>query len=569
MLDKDRDRARKKLLLSGMVLPKWHELEHRPNPRTLQYDLHCKAVPQLRKSALLDLPALEPRITEDLRRLLQWTSDPTRYEVAATDVPIPTRLRTKDIQLQLERGKIGPESDPRGYCRTFTVPEHAKSRFRAIQHPRAHNTLTAEPEKVKFATTQERHAAVLEGEWSIDLDWSGFYDQCGLEREVSKYFSFTHKDPSTGEVSTYSMRVLPMGLKHSVAIANKITEQILNFKTDCYLELYIDNVRVIGKSPEAVVHAAAEIVSRCATAGITVNEVDVKPLDGLTPDVKRKRAIDKVFPLCRQRGDWLGEAFDYENKLVTISDKTRKKVTACMEDGVKTFRAFAGVVGILQYASRTLGLPLAKYFAARRAISAVGWLLESQDQLWDRPMPTLCPDVLKNLRQWQEDILAAPPQHITMAGAPDLVITVDASDWGFGALAVDEFDRVLHVSQQWSDWDKRTFDTGSSVRAEPEGIWRAACRFVRHRHHKRVFFWSDSGAACGAYTKGYSLSYWMNRCILKLNEAFPAVSFLFQHVAGAENPADGLSRGNSTASQAEIDQARSLADKARAARDDG
>mmetsp|Transcript_21101 Transcript_21101/g.65575 ORF Transcript_21101/g.65575 Transcript_21101/m.65575 type:complete len:368 (-) Transcript_21101:49-1152(-) len=360
------------------------------------------------------------------------------------------------------------------------------------------------------------------------------------------------------------MRVLPMGLKHSVAIAHKATQQLLNFLHYAYVEPYIDNVRIVHDDRDRVIRDAATLVCRCVEAGVTINEIDIKQLQGLAPTEMHAAACKLLDPLCKGTGTWLGEEYDYERKLISLAPKTRDKIQRCFESNLASFRAFAGTVAILQYASRTLALPLAKYFPARRAISAISWLLEQDDRLWDMEMPPLCPDVMSNLRQWQRDVLEAPPRHVTAPTPPDLVIIVDAAESGWGAIAIDELGRELSFRSNWSLSDKRTFDTGSSVRSEPEGIYRACCRFVRPGHHHKVHVWSDSGSSVSAFTKKHSLSYFMNKCVLKLQAAFPATEFVFRHVPGQSNPADSISRGAPVPTPAEWDRARVLADDARA-----
>lgn len=262
---------------------------------------------------------------------------------------------------------------------------------------------------------------MLKGEWCIDVDWSAFYDQFELSDDVSTFFSF--RAPN-GRV--YSMKVLPMGLKQSVGVAQFATLQLLNFELSVYAEAYIDNVRLIHAIREVLIRDAATLLCRCAEANVTVNEVDVS-VKGLPGDEQMKLAMTLAAPLCKRVGPWLGEDYDYGAKTVDATEKTREKVSACLDTNRPTYRTFAAMAGILQYASRTLGVPLAPYFAA-----------------------------------------------------------------------------VLFAKQRWSDTDRRTFDTGSSVRAEPEGIYRACCRFVRHRHHRVVYVATDSSASAGAIMKGHS-----------------------------------------------------------------
>ena len=276
-------------MLTGMVLAKWHELGVRPGPTTENFFLHCKDIPKADREALLNLYAHDETIVQDLKKLYAWLDDPRLYESARSTELERSSIPMKDTQLQLKRGKIRPQPAPKGTCRMFRVPEHAKGRFRAIQHPVLANKTTAKDMKVKFTTFHERHGAVLKGKYAIDLDWSAFFDQFELSEEVSEYFSFIAKD---GKV--YSMRVLPMGLKHSVSIAHKSTLQLLNFGPKCYVEAYIDNVRLISDDKQQLIMDAATLVARCARAGVTVNEVDVSALRACATDEEAVAMAMKV-----------------------------------------------------------------------------------------------------------------------------------------------------------------------------------------------------------------------------------------------------------------------------------
>jgi len=558
-------RSRARQLLAGLAVPKWHELGVR-HEDTSGYTLHCKDVHYLDKLQLLSLPAHDPQVVSDLRYLLRWTEDPRLYEPAKSDKLERARMKPTDIAQQLANGKLRIQTNPLGTCKAFRVPEHAKRRWRAIQHPILANLRTAGDYKVSFTSIPARHGAILRGRWCIDLDWSAFFDQFELSEEVSRYFSFIARD---GRV--YSMRVLPMGLKHSVSIAHMATMQLLNFNPASHTEAYIDNVRLLHDDRTRVIHDAAKLLCRCHTARVTVNELRDKDkgdrmhlLDGLDEAAKFAKAVELVTPMCRQSSDWLGETYDYETKELSVSERTLRKVDECLNAKRPSFRTFAASVGILQYASRTLDLPLSAYYPARRAISAVSALLQDRDDLWDAAMPPLCPDVVHCLQRWRDDILAAPPRTVHAEQDPDLVIVVDASDYGLGALAIDDLNREQHFAQKWSLSDQRAFDTGVSTRSEPEGIFRACCRFVRRSHHRRVFIWSDSQASVHAYNKGHSLAYWMNHCIDRLRKTFPEVTFVVAHVPGKDNPADAISRGATEPTPEQWDQARKLSDEARA-----
>ena len=508
----------------------------RPTESTEGYVLHCKNIPYLDQSKLIDLPAANRRLRDELVGLLGWVNDPARYECSATtDLKVST-LSEADHAVQLRHGKIGPEADPRGTCKPLKRPEHSKRRFRGLQWPELANLMTADCVYTEFLPYVQRHSAILRGRYTIDLDWSAYFDQFALDEEVRRYFAFKTKG---GQI--YSMKVLPMGLKHSVSVAHTATLQLLNFAHQVYSEAYVDNVRMISDAKDAIVHDAATLVCRCVEAGVTINEIDVAHMRTMDPRLRMHEAKRLVEPLVKSKGPWLGEVYDYEHKLIDLADKTRDKVRRCLDAKRPTFRTFAAAVGVLQYASRTLDMPLAQYYAALRAIAAVAWLLEQRPHLWDVPMPAMCPAVTANLRRWRDDILASGPRKVTKPKIPSVVIIVDASDAGWGALSVDDLGRIKYARQRWSDRDKRTFDTGSSVRAEPEGIYRACCRFVGPKQGAAIVL-TDSAASAGALTRGHSRSFWMNEVSKRLLRVFPHTSFTFQHTPGVTNPADGISR---------------------------
>jgi hypothetical protein len=448
----------------------------------------------------------------------------------------------------------------KGTCKSMRVPEHRKHRFRGIQHPAIVNDVTADADKVVFVPLANRHAAVLFGEHVIDLDLSGYYDQFKMAPGVRQYFVFERNG------KYYQMIVMPMGQKQSVSVAQSASKQLVNFETTVYVEVYVDNVRFIHDDPELLVHAAAMFLTRCATCDVTVNEVDVSVLKNLSPAAALEQASALLRPLVKTKGPWLGELFDYKLKTVEMDDKTREKVSRCLEQRNPTFRNLAAVAGILQYASRTYDLKLAPYFAARRAISCIGRLLQDHDELWDVVAPKLCDSVVASFAKWRTDLLRAVPRVIRALEQPQLTLITDASDvFGFGCISIDEFGREAFFAQRWSTADVATSFTKSSARSETEAIFRCACRFVRPAVHRTVLIVTDSSTAVGALAKGHSSSFFVNSVCARLQATFPGIRFVLRHVPGTLNPADAISRGAPKPTHEEWDTARRLADDHRAA----
>merc|ERR1711916_183749 len=273
-------------------------------------------------------------------------------------------------------------------------------------------------------------------------------------------------------------KVLPMGFKHSVRIAHTATRQLLNYDMprSVYSEPYIDNVRFVSDNRKEVVLAAAKLCVRAAMVGVTVNEVNVAPLRDIADEAERlEAAIRLVEGQVRSEAPWLGEQFDYVKKTVEMAPKTRTKVENLFGAPTPTFRNVAAQFAMLIYASRTYGVRLGRYFAARRAHAGMSRLLTARPDLWDKPAPQFCPHVVDNLRRWRMDVLEHPPRVVRPDDADIATLIVDASSWGWGAAYVDEHGREFHCNMPWSteDWFRK-----NSVYAEPLGAYQAICRFV-------------------------------------------------------------------------------------------
>jgi hypothetical protein len=157
--------------------------------------------------------------------------------------------------------------------------------------------------------------------------------------------------------------------------------------------------------------------------------------------------------------------------------------------------------------------------------------------------------------------MRAKPRLITADEAPELVLITDASITGWAVLAFDDQGREACACAEWSTADHATGFPKHSARAEPEAVYRAACRWI-HRNHRVVHVITDSSTAVGAFRLGHSGSFHVNSVCARLNATFPKVRFVFSHVPGVNNPADGMSRGTTEPTAQEWDQGRKLADEA-------
>ena len=243
-------------------------------PQPKRMPLHCKDVRTIDMDALLALPTKDAALTSAMRELTRWLNDPDMYK----DVPPPekvftTRLPKEHMEKINRLGKAEPapgRAKAKSSCKVFTHPEPQKERERLIQHPEDINSATkGSMAKTEFLPQEVRHNVLLlpEGTVSIDVDASGYFDQFPLAEDVRDYYSFKYN----GQM--WRMRVLPMGLRHSVAIAHNATRMLLEASdvSTIHAEPYIDNVRMVGQTDQ-VVPAAARFFMRCKEVGLTLNE---------------------------------------------------------------------------------------------------------------------------------------------------------------------------------------------------------------------------------------------------------------------------------------------------------
>jgi hypothetical protein len=510
---------------------------------------------QLSPDALLRLPARDKTVAEECTRAFAWLSDDGKYAGCESSNLCPAKMSSDDIAMMLERAKIEPTSTRiRGGVKLFKHPEPAKKRWRSIQDCMDVNAGTELEQRTAFATILQRHAAVLNGKYVIDLDAAAYYDQFPLGELVREYFAFVHNKKK------YRMRVLPMGLKHAVWIAQSATRQLLNFDmaVSVYVEPYIDNVRFVGDNLEELVEAAAMFCVRAARAGVTLNEVDVLPFavpfavgtpeSSQAEEAQVSEALEAakaaLRPLVATKADWLGEGYDYEKKTVCMSDKTRAKLEATRQLSENaTFKEVVSTFSILLYASRTYDMKLASVFAARKAHSAISRFLGRRPDLWDARAPDFIPSVKESIESWRQQLLQRPPRVVTAPQLPSAYIITDASDWGWGAFYITDSKQYYH-SQAWTAEDRaRGLNTKESTKAEPEGLLRALYRFVCPTVAQTIVMGTDATTAHYSMPKGHSSSFEVNAIVNRLNRQFPTLKLISQHVPGIRNPADRLSRG--------------------------
>ena len=231
----------------------------------------------------------------------------------------------------------------------FTVPEHFKQRRRVIKHTKAFNQAFGKDtlEGIRLLSNKDLVQSVHDGEYAICVDYSAYFDQIPLSENVSRGFCF----PVGGQ--WYRLTRLPMGMRQSVDVAQTASEVIASFAhpSGIRIDVYVDNVRILGHVKEDVIEAAVSLIQRCRAVNVQINEI--------AADEDAREAAKR---LIRSDGEFLGVHFNYITKKVRVGEKAIAKLAAlerllsAAQDRF-SHRNFLGVFGLLFFALQVTRLP--------------------------------------------------------------------------------------------------------------------------------------------------------------------------------------------------------------------
>ena len=480
---------------------------------------------------------------------LRWLDDMRKYAPAMEQGLSPDRVRmtsfmTSQINRMKETNKVGPLTPGQalGGLNGFPRTENHKEppRERPIMEPDTNAYLgkdTLQP--MRMSTKAEVRKAGMRGQICIQFDFAAWYDQLPLGNEVRRLFAFFSND---GEL--LALNAPPMGLRQACEAAQGLTWLLLDFPHgDVAVSSCIDNVRFVGGLAD-VHRAARTFLKRCQLIDAQLNEVALYDEEGNPID------IDNIVlsKFEESAGPFLGEHYDYVEKTRKNTDKCLSKLRQTWTDRhAWSALGYASHMGVLFYTSNVAGIKPAKYYSALRYFRDVARIVEADPLAWKcsdisqlKPMPL---SAYEELAAWTEAVMENAPVpmcDMEHEGPPDLTIITDASKWGWGAICVTADGAVSWCNQPWPSDQRDQYR--SSVTAEPEGLWRAVCRFVRPSD-KVVHLLTDHEPLVWAAPKGYAKGWPLNLFCRRIQDSYPGKLFMAFHVIGKGNPTDGISRG--------------------------
>lgn len=505
--------------------------------RHAELPLHQKMVTPIRVAEVSRLSCASPAVAATWERAKLWLSDPALYAGVRHQGRLPKpRLVEGDMEKMMEAGVIRQfDGTPEGAIRIFTVPELHKARRRPIKWPEEINEVcgrhTLQP-MVVISRAQVRKQ-VRAGDFAMVVDMRQWFDQIPLDVGVQQFFCCDGGE----RYGQCALTRLAMGQRQATEVATAITARLLDFPHPGVTIAYAaDNMRFLGRDREVLVAAFTIFLQRCKKVGVQLNEIETADFE----------VPAKVSKLVTQAYDFLGESYCHSGTVATMRSTAKtmaKLATTWSERATWTVRRFACHMGVLLYATSTLRLPMARFFAVMRFFAGVARAAQADDEVWERQLRRMPEAVEEELSEWTRAAIANVPAPIPEYDGeePDIIICTDASGWGYGAIGVHRASgRVQLVQGAWAGGS--ALRGAGSVLTEPAAVKAALCAMVPPMEEIAVLVLTDHQGLVDAARAGYAKAYSYNELLRWMGENLRAtVSIGF--IAGVLNPVDDISRG--------------------------
>lgn len=555
--------------------------------------LHLKLVGAIDLNKLATLHVNNPETKNFFLSLRKWLDDPSWYtELTRRRRKSDLRRRWRprfafgehDLQAMMDYKYEATILQPTSWCGAWPRLEKMGTRRRPLFEPWLNDIIDrTDLPRMRQSTARRNRLVTANRRFSIQFDFSSFYDQMMLDPRIRHHFGVLFGNGLAG----FLLR-LPMGFRPSCHVAQSITWLLADFLPagiDC--TTCIDNVRFSSDDPVALAKAGREFVRRCAYVGATLN-----PPEGVFADGPRQAGLTEAMieKLCTPQTtyEWLGVRYthgEHPTRALGVKSLTKLKTAATCLAGKMSRRQVAAVFGMLFYASDIVGraeneTTIATHFDLLRFFRRVVTPLHhdprtTEEVFWSEHVEF--PVALRTQAAlWIQRLSENDPVDVLLRTSTsddpdsdeyDLIVTSDASEFGWGAVAYEPDTGRIHVeAAAWTGADLRA-DVHSSVVAEPMAVEKALKRFVSPRAGLRVMVLTDHTGLLPAMAAGYGKTPEYN-ALGSLVEWWGTLGCVVHGAwtPGCTNPVDGLSRGMQSAADF-IGDATTLSGLAEAARE--
>jgi len=443
----------------------------------------------------------DPRVTETIGEYLQSGAIKklSPATARATRQWTPTLTREKK-----DTGKIRLITDLRDLNRCHTVPKHRAETW---------STLRA-------LLREEVH------QWGITLDLKNFFHHLRVHPSIQRWMRLRINN------TAYQIVGLPFGWALSPWWSNKISKPIrrqLN-RLGIPHAWYVDDVLILGRTPEETVQRARTCVNMLTNCGIRVN-----PTKSMMHPAKQLTYLGHTINLETSNF----EANETKNAL------TVKLVKHHLKGRNFVPRAMAALAGHLLDAAKSNtqlhGLPAQLMKHAAKGVlhnkKLSGW---NKHKCWNTPVQK-SPEITALLKAILQAVQTPVPVPFRATCKETFLLTTDASNEGWGASLQMAGREIASCAQAWTAQEKRSHITTKEALASARG--------AQYLHHHlpngcELTIKSDSTPVTWCWRKGST--------VLNLNEPIrqeliqlhkQKVFVQAEHIAGTDNVrADWLSR---------------------------
>ena len=423
----------------------------------------------------------------------------TAAEIINTRQWTPTTFREKK-----DSGKIRLITDLRDLNRCHTVPKHRAETWSTL----------------KNLLHEEEHA------WGITLDLQSFFHHLRVHPSIQRWMRLRVAGKA------YQIVALPFGWALSPWWANKLSKPIRKKLNQLGIPhaWYVDDVLILGKTPEETVERARQCVQIMTQCGIRVN-------------------ASKSMMTPSQQVTYLGHVIDLQTSVISPTKEKMRLTPTLVRHQMKGTkfqpRALAGLAGHLLDAaksnSRLHGLPAQLMKHAAKGVhfnkQIFGW---NKHRCWNTTVQK--PPSLSSLLRDIENAVKEPTPIVFRAQNPEkFLLQTDASDQGWGATLQTRGKEVATCAEPWTATEKNTHITTREA--------LASAKAIQYLHHLlpngcELQLHSDSTPTTWCWRKGSTvraLNQPISASLVKLHQKHIFVQA--DHLQGTKNKrADWLSR---------------------------
>eukprot|EP00744_Colponema_vietnamica_P002292 GILI01003623.1.p1 GENE.GILI01003623.1~~GILI01003623.1.p1 ORF type:complete len:807 (-),score=18.69 GILI01003623.1:623-2758(-) len=488
--------------------------------------LKVKPVPSLHLERVRDRlnPKFASRWDYLFNLLEEYTIDETTRWASSNSQRLsllPSEDAARLVDNKIARRVLHSDPPAEGYAIPFTVKEHEGR----------------EAER-RFILWTKHFNEWLSSRYSPDLDlkYVGFYldsvrGECAALRDLATSFFQVPLPPSVSRKlrffdmanNEYEILRFPMGLSLSVEIMQMICRSIGGdhevvlpqyFHPPGHLDVWVDNLRFISNNNE-VNTWNQQVESAAHDCGVTF-----KP---------------SATILSSKQYDFIGVHFDHDKKRVCPSENTINKIPNIKSS--ISFLELEKLVGRLIFCASVSRVPLVKHYLtlkwARRLFNRAN--RGDLDLFSTIKIP---PSIRAGLRAF----IASSTSHFYVLSTPHAHVTLftDASKEGWGAVFVDDINRMRVIGSRWSNLEKQNHINI----LEGEAVHRAINQLDLVEHFgKEIRLYVDNTSVQQSMSKGNTrsdnLAPVIDRCVSVLQN-FSTVRI--GYITSKDNPADFASR---------------------------